>query len=116
MLSLKRALVMGRQVARRCLQFVHSVQHEVALLNVACVEGACAAWIVLTCLRVLSTCQQAATASQPAPAEYLALLWTVAKDKLYELGDRSKLLPPSPPSPSARHPSCNPRFQVGFFI
>ena len=64
------------------------------LLNITVVEGAISTWILLTCLQVLSTCQTYVASSTSHQAmEYFALLWNVAKDKLYELGCQCGLLP-----------------------
>ena len=82
------------QVARRCLSYVQSCTHEIKLLNVTVVEGAISTWILLTCLQVLSTCQTyVPSATSHQAMEYFALLWNVAKDKLYELGCQCGLLP-----------------------
>lgn len=66
--------------------------YELKLLNVSTVDGAIPTWILLTCLQVLSTCQSHVGASG-ASMESFALLWNMAKDKLYELGRKCGLLP-----------------------
>ena len=65
--------------------------YELRLLNVSTVDGAVPTWILLTCLQVLSTCQSHSSANQSM--ESFAQLWTVAKDKLYELGRKCGLVP-----------------------
>ncbi|EFX70597.1 hypothetical protein DAPPUDRAFT_309387 [Daphnia pulex] len=80
------------EVARRCLSYVQSYMYELKLLNVSTVDGAIPTWILLTCLQVLSTCQSHVGASG-ASMESFALLWNMAKDKLYELGRKCGLLP-----------------------
>lgn len=85
------------QVARRCLSYVQGCAYEIKLLNVNVVDGAVPTWILLTSLQVLSTCQSYLTASPASSSqqamESFALLWNVAKDKLYELGRKCGLLP-----------------------
>lgn len=66
--------------------------YELKLLNVNTVDGAIPTWILLTCLQVLSTCQSHVGASG-ASMESFALLWNMAKDKLFELGRKCGLLP-----------------------
>ena len=73
--------------------------YEIKLLNVSTADGAVPTWILLNCLQVLSTCQ-ALVAASPASSthqtiESFALLYNVAKDKLYELGRKCGLLPGS---------------------
>lgn len=82
------------EVAHRCLSYVQSCTHEMKLLNIIIIEGAISTWILLTCLQVLSTCQTyVASTTSHQSMEYFALLWNVAKDKLYELGHHCGLLP-----------------------
>ena len=85
------------QVARRCLSYVQNCMHEMKLLKVEAVDGAVPSWILLTCLQVLSTCQNyvSSTGAANQAMEFFALLWNVAKDKLYELGRKCGLLPGS---------------------
>uniref|UniRef100_A0A0P6GFC0 Trafficking protein particle complex subunit n=1 Tax=Daphnia magna TaxID=35525 RepID=A0A0P6GFC0_9CRUS len=81
------------EVARRCLSYVQSYMYELKLLNVNTVDGAIPTWILLTCLQVLSTCQSHVGATGNQSMESFALLWNMAKDKLYELGRKCGLLP-----------------------
>lgn len=82
------------EIAQRLFPFLFSTLREIDALRLEVYSGSLACWQFVNCLEVLNLCDGViGTENIIRCSQYTASIWSLAKDKLYELGKLCGLLP-----------------------
>lgn len=92
------------EIAERLMPFLYATEKEIEILNVELPEGALACWEFVCAMEILNLCDTVQESKDIYKcSQHSAAIWSLAKDKLYELGEMGGLLPNQSPTSEQIH-------------